>query len=126
MDTLEEIKPYIVTFLHNDRVRRWKEIFREQNTREPNQKEINYFVVQMIALGNIDKEATEKGILSRIKASTIPICILLCLLLLILFTKEIPPYLQSGAAYYGTIISIVVFILILISLEASNWTKKDK
>lgn len=125
---IEELKPYIVVYLHEDRINKYKEYYNKKNGKQPDEKEINVFIAIMISNNNIDKEAGEiaKDLCNKISSGrktknilinssyTIPLCTVLFFFIFILLKKEIPAEFKAGGFYYGLLASAVILLLVTI------------
>ncbi len=130
MSLAEELRPYIITLLHERRIAEFKEQYKKANSgKEPSQKNINDFIALMIASGTLDQEAKEiaEAFIRKAKwharprhllfysAYTIPLLSLLGLLILVIWFGVIPDFLLSGAGYYTTLTTaFILFMVVLI------------
>lgn len=131
MNPLDEIKPHIVAFLHDDRIRKHKELIKNKHGREATESEVSALITIMVASTDIDKEANEicKKLFEKIKkllrpkyillnsAISLPILGLLGLTIYVILNGKLPDGIAAGsyAQLTAFITAIVMFGVVLVS-----------
>jgi hypothetical protein len=140
MNPLDELKPFIVSYLHADRIQKFREVFKQSRGREPTHDELNVCISFLIANGNINQEANEitQDLINKIinksrprnifinSSFTMPLCIALLLFLWCLSQGKVPEALQSGMGFYGTTISVVILLILTLLWTILGHTHKDQ
>lgn len=121
---VDELKEYIIGYLHEKRVSEYKDRYMKNNDGAmPDKQSVNTFVAMLIAQGNMEtqakkmaedfvkkvqKPAGRKNILVN-TTFTIPALSTVGLLIYILSIKRYPDFLITGIAYY-TALSVALLV----------------